>query len=64
MVEWYEAYADYEDEAAPGRGRRAGGRRDRLRRRARLLLALGARGFVAAIEQATGIDVMAHPDAR
>jgi lysyl-tRNA synthetase class 2 len=63
MVEWYEAYADYEDEAA----------------RLEQVVAAAARaieysgeldfsapwrriGFVDAIEQATGIDVMAHRD--
>jgi lysyl-tRNA synthetase class 2 len=63
MVEWYEAYADYEDEAA----------------RLEQIVAAAARAigysgeldfsapwrrisFVDAIEQATGIDVMAHRD--
>ncbi len=64
MVEWYEAYADYEDEA------------ERLE--ALVAQAAGAIGysgeidfsspwarvgFVEAIEQQTGIDVTAHPDA-
>jgi lysyl-tRNA synthetase, class II len=65
MVEWYEAYADYEDEAS----------------RLEALVALAADavgyagehdfsapwpriGFVEAIEQATGIDVMAHPEVK
>ncbi|HYM53888.1 MAG TPA: lysine--tRNA ligase [Solirubrobacteraceae bacterium] len=63
MVEWYEAYADYEDEA----------------RRLEEVVALAARavdysgeldfsspwrrvGFHEAIEEGTGIDLMAHPD--
>ena len=54
MVEWYEAYADYEDEAERleeiVRGAAA---RGRLRGRARLLRARGARvGFVEAIAAA------------
>jgi lysyl-tRNA synthetase class 2 len=64
MVEWYEAYADYEDEAT--------------RLEQAVAAAAGAVAyegeldfstpwrrvsFVAAIEEATGIDVMAHPDA-
>ncbi|HEX3517998.1 MAG TPA: lysine--tRNA ligase [Solirubrobacteraceae bacterium] len=64
MVEWYEAYADYEDEAK--------------RLEEAVAAAAGAVAyegeldfstpwrrvsFAAAIEEATGIDVMAHPDA-
>ena len=64
MVEWYEAYADYHDEAARleqvvGAAARAGdyaGELDFSAPWRRL-------GFVEAIEQATGIDVMAHRDA-
>jgi len=62
MVEWYEAYADYNDEAA---------RLEALVRDAAAAvgysgeLDLSSRwtriGFVEAIEQHTGIDVMAHP---
>ncbi|MGO9490283.1 MAG: lysine--tRNA ligase [Solirubrobacteraceae bacterium] len=63
MVEWYEAYADYEDEAA---------RLEQV-----VAAAAGAVeyvgeldfstpwrrvGFVEAVEQATGIDLMAHRD--
>ncbi len=64
MVEWYEAYADYETEAA------------RLEEMVRLAAqAIGYEGeldlsspwrrvgFVEAIERETGIDVMAHRDA-
>ncbi len=64
MVEWYEAYADYEAEAV---------RLEELVRAAAHavgytgeldLSAPWARiGFVEAIEQQTGIDVMAHPGA-
>jgi lysyl-tRNA synthetase class 2 len=63
MVEWYEAYADYQDGAARleelvGRAARAVGYAGELDfstpwRRV---------GFVEAIEQATGLDVMAHPE--
>ncbi|HZL48821.1 MAG TPA: lysine--tRNA ligase [Solirubrobacteraceae bacterium] len=62
VVEWYEAYADYNDEA---------GRLEALVRDAAAAvgysgeLDLSSRwtriGFVEAIEQHTGIDVMAHP---
>jgi lysyl-tRNA synthetase, class II len=64
MVEWYEAYADYEDEAA------------RLEAVVRAAAAAGGYSgeldfagtwarvpFAEAIERATGIDVMAHKDA-
>ncbi|HEY7961229.1 MAG TPA: lysine--tRNA ligase [Solirubrobacteraceae bacterium] len=63
MVEWYEAYADYTDEAT---------RTEELV--AAVASAIGYGGeidfsspwrrvsFVEAIEAATGIDVMAHPD--
>jgi lysyl-tRNA synthetase class 2 len=62
MVEWYEAYADYNDEAARlealVRGAAAAvdysGELDLSSRWTRI-------GFVEAIEQHTGIDVMAHP---
>jgi lysyl-tRNA synthetase, class II len=64
MVEWYEAYADYEDEAL---------RLEELVRRAAASIGyereldLSSRwrrvSFVEAIERATGIDVMAHPQA-
>jgi lysyl-tRNA synthetase, class II len=64
VVEWYEAYADYEDEARRLEQLVAGVARaigyagelqlDGSWRRVR---------FVEAIEQACGIDVMAHPDA-
>jgi lysyl-tRNA synthetase class 2 len=64
MVEWYEAYADYHDEAARleqvvGAAARAAdyaGELDFSAPWRRL-------GFVEAIEQATGIDVTAHRDA-
>ena len=64
MVEWYEAYADYEDEAL---------RLEEFTRRAAASIGYAGEldfsspwrrvSFVEAIEQATGIDVMAHPDA-
>jgi lysyl-tRNA synthetase class 2 len=62
MVEWYEAYADYNDEAARlealVRGAAAAvdysGELDLSSRWTRI-------GFVEVIEQHTGIDVMAHP---
>jgi lysyl-tRNA synthetase, class II len=64
MVEWYEAYADYEDEAL---------RLEELVRRAAASIGydgeldLSSRwrrvSFAEAIERATGIDVMAHPEA-
>jgi lysyl-tRNA synthetase, class II len=67
MVEWYEAYADYRDEAERleelvahaagaigGRGEAAGLDLSRPWRRLT---------FVEAIEQATGIDLRAHSDA-
>jgi lysyl-tRNA synthetase, class II len=64
MVEWYEAYADYEDEARRLEGLVAGaaaavgydGELDFSAPWARV-------GFVEAIEQRTGINVMAHADA-
>jgi lysyl-tRNA synthetase class 2 len=62
MVEWYEAYADYEDEAR---------RLEEVVRRAAAAVAYDGEldlsapwarvSFAEAIEQATGIDVMAHP---
>jgi len=64
MVEWYEAYADYEDEAL---------RLEELTRRAAASIDYAGEldfsspwrrvTFAEAIEQATGIDVMAHPEA-
>jgi lysyl-tRNA synthetase class 2 len=64
MVEWYEAYADYEDEAA---------RLEAVVRSAAAAVGYSGdidfsapwarMGFVQAIEQATGIDVMEHRDA-
>jgi lysyl-tRNA synthetase, class II len=64
MVEWYEAYADYNDEAA---------RLEALVRDAAVAVDYSGEldfsspwarvGFVEAIEQHTGIDVMAHADA-
>jgi lysyl-tRNA synthetase, class II len=64
MVEWYEAYADYNDEAL---------RLEELVRRAAASIDYAGEldfsspwrrvSFAEAIEQATGIDVMAHPDA-
>jgi lysyl-tRNA synthetase, class II len=64
MVEWYEAYADYEDEAL---------RLEELTRRAAASIDYAGEldfsspwrrvSFAEAIERATGIDVMAHPDA-
>jgi lysyl-tRNA synthetase class 2 len=64
MVEWYEAYADYDDEAARLEAIVAGaaaavgyaGELDFSAPWARV-------GFVEAIQQQTGIDVMAHPEA-
>ncbi|MGO9322155.1 MAG: lysine--tRNA ligase [Solirubrobacteraceae bacterium] len=63
MVEWYEAYADYNDEAA---------RLEALVRDAAGAVGYFGEidfssswarvGFVEAIEQRTGIDVTAHPD--
>jgi lysyl-tRNA synthetase class 2 len=64
MVEFYEAYADYEDvaarlEALVGEAAAAVGYEGELS-----FAAPWARvGFVEAIEQHTGVDVMAHPDA-
>ncbi len=65
MVEWYEAYADYDVEAerleALVRGCRRG---RRLRGRARLLLALARASASSRRSSAqTDIDVMAHPGA-
>ncbi|MGD0453808.1 MAG: lysine--tRNA ligase [Solirubrobacteraceae bacterium] len=64
MVEWYEAYADYNDEAT---------RLEALVRDAAGAVGYSGEidfsspwarvGFVEAIEQQTGIDVMAHPEA-
>jgi len=64
MVEWYEAYADYEDEAR---------RLEEIVRRAASAASYGGEldfstpwrrvSFVESIERATGIDVMAHPTA-
>jgi lysyl-tRNA synthetase class 2 len=64
MVEWYEAYADYDDEAA---------RLEALVRDAAAAIDYSGEldfsspwarvGFVEAIEQHTGIDVMAHAGA-
>ncbi len=64
MVEWYEAYADYEDEAV---------RLEELTRRAAASVGYAGEldfsrpwqriSFAEAIERATGIDVMAHRDA-
>jgi lysyl-tRNA synthetase class 2 len=64
MVEWYEAYADYEDEAA---------RLEAVVRAAAAAVGYSGdidfsapwkrMGFVEAIEEATGIDVMAYPTA-
>ncbi len=64
MVEWYEAYADYEIEAgrleatvqAAAAAARYDGELDFSSPWARV-------GFVEAIQQSTGIDVMAHPQA-
>jgi lysyl-tRNA synthetase class 2 len=63
MVEWYEAYADYEDEAV---------RLEELTRQAAASIDYAGEldfssrwrrvSFVEAIERATGIDVMAHPE--
>ena len=66
MLEWYEAYADYEDVASRVRAAgRVGGRGARLRRRARLRAPVEARDAAAArSRRATGIDVYAHRDAR
>jgi lysyl-tRNA synthetase, class II len=63
MVEWYEAYADYDDEAERLEALVAGaaaavGYEGELN-----FSSPWARvGFVEAIEQRTGINVMAHPD--
>ena len=64
MVEWYEAYADYEDEAV---------RLEELTRQAAASIGYAGEldfssrwrrvSFTDAIERATGIDVMAHPEA-
>jgi lysyl-tRNA synthetase class 2 len=64
MVEWYEAYADYRDEAA---------RLEALAREAADVVGYDGEvdftkpwrrvAFAEAIEEATGIDVMAHTDA-
>jgi lysyl-tRNA synthetase, class II len=64
MVEWYEAYADYEDEAT---------RLEELMRQAAAAIDYAGEldfsspwrrvSFVEAIEQATGIRVTDHPDA-
>jgi lysyl-tRNA synthetase class 2 len=64
MVEWYEAYADYLDEAtrteelvaAVARAVSYSGPLDFAAPWARV-------GFVDSIREATGIDIMAHPDA-
>jgi lysyl-tRNA synthetase class 2 len=63
MVEWYEAYADYNDEAA---------RLEALVRAAAAAVDYSGEldfsapwvrvGFLEAIERETGIDLMAHPD--
>ncbi len=64
MVEWYEAYADYQDEAV---------RLEELTRCAVASIDYAGEldfaspwrriSFAEAIERATGVDVMAHPDA-
>ena len=64
MVEWYEAYADYEGEAL---------RLEEVVRRAAAAIDYAGEldlsspwarvSFTDAIERATGVDVMAHPDA-
>jgi lysyl-tRNA synthetase class 2 len=65
MVEWYEAYADYQDEAL---------RLEEVIRRAAAAIDYAGEldfsspwarvSFTEAIERATGIDVMAHPQAQ
>jgi lysyl-tRNA synthetase, class II len=64
VVEWYEAYADYEDEAL---------RMEALTRRAAAAIDYAGEldfsapwrrvSYAEAIERATGIDVLTHPDA-
>ena len=70
MLEWYEAYADYDDDRAPGRddgrrGRRAGARHDggrARRRRDRLRPALEPdHASARRSASAAGIDIAEHP---
>jgi lysyl-tRNA synthetase class 2 len=64
MVEWYEAYADYEDEATRLEAIVSAAARAVSYDGPLALYGPWARvGFVEAIEHATGIDVMAHPGA-
>ncbi len=65
MVEWYEAYADYNDEALRLEEIvRAAAAAVALRRRARLSAPRGgASRFIDAVVQATGIDLSPHRDA-
>ena len=64
MVEWYEAYADYEARRARAGAARARASRQAAgqRRRDRLRAALAARQFADAIAEATGIDVPPQRD--
>jgi lysyl-tRNA synthetase class 2 len=63
MVEWYEAYADYEDEAARLEATvRAAAEAVGYSGELDFAAPWARVGFVEAIEQQTGIDVMAHPD--
>ena len=63
MVEWYEAYADYEDMMRRGRGAVPARRRGRAATTARSTSPprpTAACRSIDAIQEATGIDVMAH----
>ena len=64
MVEWYEAYADYNDAALRLEALvRAAARSVGARRSLDLARPWRRVSFVEAIHEAIGVDVMAHPDA-